>query len=112
MRGTAIGVLVGAGLVMLATSAFSKPDAVFAYHGAQPGSEGNLIALSNQLTDGRQQLTVIDPKLRVVGVYHVNPANGELTLRSVRNINWDLQMTQFNGASPLPQEIRALLERN
>jgi hypothetical protein len=113
MRGTAIGVFVGAGLVMLASWVFATPDAVFAYHGVPAAdSESGLIALSSELSDGRQQLVVIDPKLRSVAVYQINPANGELALRCVRNINWDLRMTQFNGASPLPQEIRSMMEQN
>ena len=35
---------------------------------------------------------------------------GELALKSVRNIQWDLQMTEFNGVAPLPRDIRAMLE--
>jgi hypothetical protein len=29
----------------------------------------------------------------------------------VRNVNFDLQMMEFNGKSPLPNEIRAILEQ-
>ena len=29
----------------------------------------------------------------------------------IRNIHYDLKMIEFNGASPLPREIRALLEQ-
>ena len=63
------------------------------------------------LPEGRQQLTIIDTKDRVIAIYHVDPTNGEVALKSVRNIRWDLQMTQFNGTSPLPQEIRSLTEQ-
>jgi len=111
MQRLAIGFLIGAGLVMLAGSAFSTPDAVFAHHGVPHATGSELIALSAQLADGREQLTVIDPRARVISVYHISPTNGELALKSVRNIHWDLQMTQFNGVSPLPQELRSLVEQ-
>jgi hypothetical protein len=60
--------------------------------------------------DRVQQMTVIDPKQRVMGVYHIELNTGKIALRSVRNIHWDLKMTDFNGDSPLPREIQALLE--
>jgi len=45
-----------------------------------------------------------------MSVYHIELATGKIALRSVRNIHWDLQMTEFNSADPLPREIRSLLE--
>jgi len=44
----------------------------------------------------------------VLAVYHVDKATGEIALRSVRNITWDLQMVEFNSGKPLPQDIRNL----
>jgi hypothetical protein len=29
----------------------------------------------------------------------------------VRNIHWDLQMMEFNGTRPLPDEVRSILEQ-
>ena len=112
MHRMVIGGLIGAGLVILATSAFTTPETVFAHHGSAPEASKDVIALTTQLADGREQLTLIDTRQRVVGVYHIDQATGEMALRSVRNISWDLQMTQFNVVSPLPQEIRSLLQQN
>jgi len=70
---------------------------------------GELIALSFDAGQGRQHITLIDPRTRMIGVYAIDPANGELSLRSVRNAHWDLQMDEFNGANPSPREIRSLL---
>ncbi len=39
-------------------------------------------------------------------VYHID-ASGVITLKSARNIHWDLQMEQYNGTSPLPRDIRS-----
>ncbi|MGQ9576509.1 MAG: hypothetical protein ACUVUC_14445 [Thermoguttaceae bacterium] len=72
-------------------------------------ANADLIAVSASVPDRYQQLTIIDPKQRVMGVYHVEYATGKITLRSVRRFQYDLELTQFNGTDPLPEEIRALL---
>jgi hypothetical protein len=112
MKRAVIGILIGAGLATLACWNFSTPEEAFAQNGFGNGPSHGLVALTAQTPDGRQMLTVVDPAQRVIAVYHVDPSNGELALRSVRNIQWDLRMVQFNGATPLPQEIRSLLEQN
>jgi len=48
----------------------------------------------------------------VMSVYQIDAQTGRIALRSVLKIHWDLQMTEYNGESPLPREIQALLERN
>ncbi len=56
-------------------------------------------------------LTIVDPIARRIAVYHVSRDSGEIQLKSVRNIAWDLGMEYFNGGNPLPEEIRKGLER-
>ena len=72
---------------------------------------GELIALSSDKAEGHQQVTVIDPKSRVMSVYHIDFADGTITLKSVRNIQADLLMDEYNTDSPLPREIRAILKQ-
>ena len=67
-----------------------------------------LIALSSDVGQTYQQVTVVDPKSRVMSVYHIERATGKIELKSVRNIRWDLLMEEFNAVSPLPREIRAM----
>jgi hypothetical protein len=63
-------------------------------------------------SDGKPSvLTVIDAESRRIAVYHVNRESGEIQLKSVRNIAWDLGMEYFNSGHPLPEEIRKGLER-
>lgn len=76
----------------------------------QVETSGGLIAMSMPAGTERQVVTVIDPQKRAMSVYHVELSTGEITLKSVRNIQWDLQMMDFNGTTPLPKEIRAVLE--
>jgi len=74
-------------------------------------SSPDMLALSHDGGDGRQQITVIDPKQRVMAVYHVDRATGGVALKSVRNLTWDLQIEDYNSGSPAPRDIRALKEQ-
>lgn len=77
----------------------------------QVDDASGMIALTAPVNDNRQMITVIDPRGQVMSVYHVELGTGTIELKSVRKIQWDLQMVQFNGTSPLPQEIRAKIEQ-
>ena len=109
MRAAAVGLLVGLGVLAVLTFGFPEASAQRAGPDrASPSAE--LVALSFDAGDGRQQLTVIDPRTRVMAVYHVDRITGALSLKSVRNVHWDLQIEDFNSANPTPREIRALTE--
>ncbi len=107
LLGALAGVLVAAtGLIAFPGNgeAQIRPPAVQRPAGFNDG----LIALS-ETVDGRyQQVTVIDPLSRTMCVYHIELASGEIALRSVRKIHWDMQMTDFNGTKPLAQEVKTL----
>ena len=70
----------------------------------------SLVAISTDVDERRTQLTIIDPQTRGLVVYHIDKTSGEVSLRSVRNFHWDLQMDEFNGKNPLPREIRSMLQ--
>ena len=72
--------------------------------------DSSLVTMTTDVDERRTQLAIIDPQSRAMVVYHVDKASGEVTLRSVRNFHWDLQMDEFNGKNPLPREIRSLLQ--
>jgi len=88
------------------------PDARAQRSAAVPTGEasGSLIALS-AATAERQQITVIDPLQRTMCVYHVNATSGEISLRSVRSLQWDLRMEAYNTGSPAPQELGTLFQK-
>ena len=77
----------------------------------QAAARGELIALDTMVGDKIQQITIVDPKRRSMSVYHVELETGKIQLRSVRNINWDLSIEEYNAARPLPHEIRLQIER-
>ncbi len=107
-----LGTLLGGFLVAVLVGPWNSPQEAFAERPstvyAAAGSE--LIAVPAETADG-QLLTVIDTRQRVMSVYRIETATGKITLLSVRKIQWDLQLTEFNGEAPLPQEIRSLLEQ-
>lgn len=75
-----------------------------------PGSRGGPLWLSDSpLDDGRRLLVVVDSETRHAAVYHVDPA-GALTLKSARDISWDLLLDEFNGQEPKPATLRSMLQ--
>jgi hypothetical protein len=83
-------------------------NALLAQHARDPA--GDLVVFTSP-ADKNQQLLVIDTKTRVLAVYHVDTASGAVSLRSVRQFHWDLQLAEYNGVNPLPREIRQMIEQ-
>jgi hypothetical protein len=110
MKTTLFGVVAGAMIAAVVGSLLGHESAVFAERPSVYDPTGQLIALSTQVDNNRQQITVIDPIKRVICVYHIDLPSGGITLKSVRNIAGDLQIDDFNGTSPLPREVRSQLE--
>ncbi len=102
-----LGLLLGAGWSAFGQSA-AQPE---------PGSVAELLEAGQGLVavelDGNETadaLAVIDPVARRVAVYQVDRSSGAITLRSVRNVTWDLQLDEFNGTKPTPREIRSQVD--
>jgi hypothetical protein len=116
MRGWMGGVLVGlvVSCVVLVGWADAQAPRSASFDRTAPdrmASSADLLALSHDGGDGRQQITVVDPKQRVMAVYHIDRATGALALKSVRSLQWDLQIEDYNSSSPAPRDIRALKEQ-
>jgi hypothetical protein len=111
-----LGTLVGVGLVITAVAvARERGDGIVQRETlttAAPAAAGSeMIVVPTPLGEKGQMLTVVDPRQRVVCVYHIDLVTGKITLKSVRNIQWDLQITDLNNEKPLPQEIRSMVEQ-
>jgi hypothetical protein len=114
MKRTVLGALLGAGLAVVAVGVLDQRGEVFAQRLMPPpaaAADGQLIALSFPLGEKGQLITVIDPRQRAMGIYHVELPSGKIALRSVRDLRWDLQMTYYNNEPPFPLEIRSMLEQ-
>ncbi len=83
-----------------------------ALHSQSPSMEsldvqgGELKVVSSMLPNGVQQIVVVQGSGRTMAVYHVEPTQGKIQLKSVRKLDWDLRMEQFNGQAPLPSELK------
>lgn len=110
MRNAVVGALFVAGLwVLVAPAAGGRERVATAGPVASEGAGAELVTLATPVGENRQMLTIVDPRTRAICVYHVEMASGAIALKSVRNIHWDLQMTDYNGVSPLPGELRSML---
>ncbi len=108
------GLGIAASLGLLVWNATPRQEAAAQRPLAPAGSNFNrngLIALGFEKDDSPPMVVVVDPKTNGMSTYHVDRMTGEITLKSVRNVRWDLQMEEFNGVSPTPQDIRSLLDR-
>ena len=70
---------------------------------------GDLIALGFSSPKG-PWIVVVDSRQRSLALYRVDPQARSIHLESVRKIGWDLELEHFNGAEPVPSEIRRLLQ--
>jgi hypothetical protein len=113
MRLSLIGALIVAVLVMAANAGTGVSESAYSPPANYPAI-ANAPELITHVTaaEGQSQLiTVIDPSERVMAVYHVDRATGQITPKSIRKITWDLQMIEFNSGDPSPQDIRSGLQR-
>jgi hypothetical protein len=113
-----LGALIGVGVMIAVAAAEPRGDGL-SQRGAPSeavsvASGGELIVVPATLggvSDRVQVLSVIDPRQRVLCVYQIELATGKITLKSVRKLEWDLQIRDLNNDKPLPDEIRSLVEQ-
>lgn len=105
--------LVGLGVVMAAvamgwSASAQQSSPVAGFAGV---SSRELVTNFQAPANGPTALTIVDPQTRVVAVYHIVRDTGEIQLKSVRNINGDLTLVDFNTGSPSPVDIRKMIDQ-
>ena len=80
---------------------------------SQPSDRRWICQLAASVDSADHAITIVDPDLGSIAVYHVDKATGDIELRSVRKIEWDLALEEYNGckSSPHPAEVRSMLKR-
>ena len=58
------------------------------------------------LSNGIQQLAILDHAKSSIAVYHIEPNTGDIQLKSVRRIDADFALEEFNLSEPTPSTIR------
>ena len=113
MRIAGYGIVIGIAVCAVALAAEFPQTHAQRTTPERASAADQLIALPFEAADGKQQVTIVDPRTRVIAVYQVDKVSGSLALRSVRNVHWDLLMEEYNTShgSPTPRDIRALAEQ-
>jgi len=107
---TSRGGVIGLGVLAVAAAWLAFPPHLAAQKSVRPNADqGGLWVSDSALPDGRRLLLVVDPTTRHTAVYHVDSERGTLTLRSTRDISWDLMVEDFNAQDPKPAALRNLL---
>jgi hypothetical protein len=100
--------LLGFGVLLVASLAAWQGWGMAA---ARPGGqEGPLWVSESRLDDGRRLLVIVDQATRHAAIYHLDGTDGTLTLRSTRDISWDLMVGDFNAQEPKPAALRKMLQ--
>lgn len=103
---------IGGGLVAAAwccwSAAAQQPSAAYPTPGAL---SRELVTHFHDQTTGPIILTMVDPQTSALAVYHITRETGEVKLKSVRNFQLDLRLSNFNGGSPTPEEIQKMFDR-
>ena len=77
---------------------------------APPGGQGPLWVSESRLDDSRRLLVVVDQQGRHAAIYHLDAAAGTLTLKSTRDLAWDLSIGDFNAQEPRPAALQRMLQ--
>ena len=132
MRSTLIGVVLGLLISLLVGAAGPSPPDLYAQRNAgrselPPGlagqglpvphrgnpsvvTPGSVTTVAGPVVDGQQLILLVDQQKQTMASYHVQLGTGQITLRSVRQFRWDMEMDEFNGTEPVPSQIQALLQ--
>lgn len=111
MRDTFVGMVLGVALTAFAFVGWqSQPSA----HGQttqdvlQRNAE-NTVVMTVPLGDAGQRVIVFDKDRFTLAVYEVDMLGGRIALRSVRQVQWDLALEEFNSLPPKPAEVQAMM---
>ena len=105
-RGLAVAAVIAAGWLWLTggQTAAQRPAP------PESAAPGGLWISASPLDESRRLLLVIDPQFKNAAVYHVEAATGTLTLKSTRDISYDLMVGDFNAQAPKPADLKKMLE--
>lgn len=98
-------------LIVLASPAMADGplQAEPAFDAGPSKAEGNDSALRWQFLQNPQgppAIVLLDPATQVLAVYHVDPASGRISLKSVRRVRYDLRLDEFETNKPSPIDLR------
>jgi len=90
----------------LSSKGVSLGATVVAVAPAHVASSGNAMMASAILSNGSQQIAVYDQSKSTMAVYHIDSSTGDIQLKSVRKMDADFALQEFNLSEPTPSTIR------
>jgi len=99
-------------IVVVAASIWSQGRWTVAQRPAavEPAGGTGLWISTGPLDEQRRLLLVVDPQFKNAAVYHVDAAAGTITLKSTRDISYDLLVGDFNAQAPKPADLKKMLD--
>ena len=76
---------------------------------ATSSANESMIVTSNRATSGNTQMVIVDTQRRTMVVYEVMSDSGSIQMKSVRNMNADFMLDEFNATDPTPEKVRGIL---
>ncbi len=67
---------------------------------------GTQMITAATLNNGSQQIVIVDQSRMTAAVYHIEPSRGDIQLKSVRRLDADFTLQEFNLSEPTPTTIR------
>ncbi len=98
-------------LLLLVAAALWQGGRLAAERVSSPVGQGPLWISETALDEGRRLVLVVDQAGRHLAVYHLDVAAGTVTLKSTRDISWDLMVGDFNAQEPRPAALQKMLQR-
>lgn len=112
MRDTFVGMVLGVGLTTFAFVGWqTQPTA----HGQTTQDVVNRNADNTVVmtvpTEAGQRVIVFDKTSYSLAAYDIDTLGGRIALRSVRQVQWDMGLEDFNSLPPKPAEVRAMMAK-
>ena len=109
MRDTFVGMFLGTALTAFAVVGWqTQPPAHGQGANADRHYAENTVVTTVPFGEGGQRVVVYDKQRFALAVYEID-AGGRVALRSVRQLQWDLALEEFNTLQPKPTEVRAMM---
>lgn len=110
MRQAMFGAVVGVSIGWLAASWDMGSGQAYAIPAQRADGSSGLVTLLSDAGEAQQRVLLVDPRTHAMVTYQIDRESGEIELKSVRNFHWDLQLLEYNGKSPHPEDVRGMLE--
>ena len=111
-RGTKLGLIGGIVALGVWLALDSSPHALAQgrSQAGGPPADQSVTIIHLDAGDAGDHIVLVDAGTNTMCTYFVQRETGQILLRSVRNLTWDMQLEEYNPTTPSPKDIRAVIE--